>query len=627
MIVLVSADDRPAQQLLVTKRSTIGAVQALLGLQAGRAAIEWLIDDGTWASADPDARLYDLAGDLQGDGSSGKKAFRVRTADAALQHGGGRQPGAAGADAGASAPQPGNGDAACAPASPKQLAEAPPLNGALPAAQYPPAVARPTPADRSPTAAAAQAAAQTTGSPALSGDPGVVSQRGGGLQQSASQPDLAAAARSDASADGTMPPSVNEAVSRARLEATLPLLTGGSHIAVVDPRRPARDAMAAALLTSLPQLQTAQCAEPMAFRPVQLTFDRAQPFQAGLDGFWRWVLEGLHTAAPDLFPAAGLPGDASGFEEAFSADRVRDAPPVVLICSEACALAEASSWFVSRFLGTLRDMGNEQHRFFLHAVAMIGGEPLRNVDMEAYMCKMSTSLTSTLESTQSQLRKSSRGSSGKSHGSVSRRSASSAVSRRSGSTHGGSGSGKYRGGRDYALAGGSSASAASGGSGGSSGKSASAYPTAPAGVRRAVSGGSAIASARVHPGAPGGGDGSPTLKRSSASDLRRGRRSLDGSNALLAAEEAVLAARRHRRGSRSNSGAGGTNSSGGSGGDGVGAAVKDSDVPHGKATEEAGSKEPRSPVKPLSDKVKRLAAAFARGDGNANSVDAQRPPA
>lgn len=49
---------------------------------------------------------------------------------------------------------------------------------------------------------------------------------------------------------------------------------------MVDPRRPARDAMAAALLTSLPQLQTAQCAEPMAFRPVQLTFDSAQPFQA-----------------------------------------------------------------------------------------------------------------------------------------------------------------------------------------------------------------------------------------------------------------------------------------------------------------------------------------------------------
>lgn len=56
---------------------------------------------------------------------------------------------------------------------------------------------------------------------------------------------------------------------------------------------------------------------------------------------------------------------------------------------------------------------------------------------------MSTSLTSTLESTQQQLRKSSRGSSSKSRGSVSRRSAGSAVSRRSGSTHGGSGSGKY----------------------------------------------------------------------------------------------------------------------------------------------------------------------------------------
>jgi len=27
----------------------------------------------------------------------------------------------------------------------------------------------------------------------------------------------------------------------------------------------------------------------------------------------------------------------------------------------------------------------KQHRFFLHAVAMIGGDPLRQVDMETYM--------------------------------------------------------------------------------------------------------------------------------------------------------------------------------------------------------------------------------------------------
>jgi hypothetical protein len=46
----------------------------------------------------------------------------------------------------------------------------------------------------------------------------------------------------------------------------------------------------------------------------------------GLDGFWRWVLEGLHAGAPDLFPVTGLPGDASGFEEAFSAVR----PPAAL---------------------------------------------------------------------------------------------------------------------------------------------------------------------------------------------------------------------------------------------------------------------------------------------------------
>ena len=33
------------------------------------------------------------------------------------------------------------------------------------------------------------------------------------------------------------------------------------------------------------------------------------------------MLEGLHAGAPDLFPGTGLPGEASGFEEAFSAVR------------------------------------------------------------------------------------------------------------------------------------------------------------------------------------------------------------------------------------------------------------------------------------------------------------------
>ena len=80
MIVLVSANGEPAQQLLVTKRTAIGAVQALLGLQeATTASVEWLIEDGTWAAADPNGRLYELAGDLMGDGSSAKKAFSVRT--------------------------------------------------------------------------------------------------------------------------------------------------------------------------------------------------------------------------------------------------------------------------------------------------------------------------------------------------------------------------------------------------------------------------------------------------------------------------------------------------------------------------------------------------------------------
>ena len=80
MIVLVSADGKPAQQLLVTKRTAIRAVQALLGLQnVTPTSVEWLIEDGTWAAADPEGRLYELAGDLKGDGSSAKKAFSVRS--------------------------------------------------------------------------------------------------------------------------------------------------------------------------------------------------------------------------------------------------------------------------------------------------------------------------------------------------------------------------------------------------------------------------------------------------------------------------------------------------------------------------------------------------------------------
>jgi hypothetical protein len=49
---------------------------------------------------------------------------------------------------------------------------------------------------------------------------------------------------------------------------------------VVDPRRAAREAMAAALLRALPALRDASCAAPRAFRPLRLTFDSAAPFQA-----------------------------------------------------------------------------------------------------------------------------------------------------------------------------------------------------------------------------------------------------------------------------------------------------------------------------------------------------------
>lgn len=39
----------------------------------------------------------------------------------------------------------------------------------------------------------------------------------------------------------------------------------------------------------------------------------------GLDGFWRWVLAALHSAAPDLFPAADvLPPSQAGFQDALS---------------------------------------------------------------------------------------------------------------------------------------------------------------------------------------------------------------------------------------------------------------------------------------------------------------------
>lgn len=77
MIVLVSTDGRPAQQLVVTKRTPLDVVQRMLHLPAG--PCEWQTDNGSWALADPEARLYDIAGDLQGDGSNERKAFHVRT--------------------------------------------------------------------------------------------------------------------------------------------------------------------------------------------------------------------------------------------------------------------------------------------------------------------------------------------------------------------------------------------------------------------------------------------------------------------------------------------------------------------------------------------------------------------
>lgn len=124
----------------------------------------------------------------------------------------------------------GGPDAACAPASPKQLFEAPaPTDHVLP---FPAAVARPG------TASAAAAAAGPA-SPAASAD---------GLRhtQSQDEPPSPAASQADvngapakgsgttrsSSAGSSIQPEVLERVSRARLEATLPLLAAGSHIAV-----------------------------------------------------------------------------------------------------------------------------------------------------------------------------------------------------------------------------------------------------------------------------------------------------------------------------------------------------------------------------------------------------------
>lgn len=77
MIVFVSTDGRPAQQLVVIKRTPLEVLQRMLHLPTG--PCEWQTDDGTWALADPEARLCDIAGDLQGDGSNECKAFHART--------------------------------------------------------------------------------------------------------------------------------------------------------------------------------------------------------------------------------------------------------------------------------------------------------------------------------------------------------------------------------------------------------------------------------------------------------------------------------------------------------------------------------------------------------------------
>ncbi len=66
--------------------------------------------------------------------------------------------------------------------------------------------------------------------------------------------------------------------------------------------------------------------------------------QGGHDGFWRWLLEGLHTSMPSLFPAAStLPPSQDGFISAMSlvCHRLLSSPaqPFHRCCAQAVALA------------------------------------------------------------------------------------------------------------------------------------------------------------------------------------------------------------------------------------------------------------------------------------------------
>lgn len=170
------------------------------------------------------------------------------------------------------------------------------------------------------------------------------------------------------------------------------LLSDGSHIAVVDPRPAMREAVAAALARRLSRTGVPTddwCGKGelhiASFRVLHLRFDK-QSFAAGLDGFWQWVLGSFHAAAPDLFPLQGvLASGHSSFRDAFSLDRIPAAPPTILICSETCLLASAPLWFASSFLQELRGLGKDP-RSFMHSVAMVGGEALSSVDMQAYTC-------------------------------------------------------------------------------------------------------------------------------------------------------------------------------------------------------------------------------------------------
>ena len=80
MIVFISKDGAAPQQLIVTSRTKLAVVQAMLRMPSDPGApCAWKLDDDTWALADTEARLIDIADDLRGTGASPNAPLCVRS--------------------------------------------------------------------------------------------------------------------------------------------------------------------------------------------------------------------------------------------------------------------------------------------------------------------------------------------------------------------------------------------------------------------------------------------------------------------------------------------------------------------------------------------------------------------